>query len=70
MREQVALAQRVAVARAGRVPWRVIVEVEGMPERTLRYHLRRWQSDLRREREPTDVLLRACHERVARALLR
>jgi hypothetical protein len=38
--------QRIAVARVVRMPWKEIVEIEGMPERTLRYHLRRWQRDL------------------------
>jgi len=63
LREQVTLAQRIAVARAVAVPWREIVEAEGMAERTLRYHLRRWEADLKREREPTDVLLRASCDR-------
>ena len=43
--------------------WADIALLEGMSERTLRYHLARWKAELERETQPTSELLRACEER-------
>jgi hypothetical protein len=59
MREQVLLAQRIAIARAVKVPWAEIAAIENMRERTLRHLHRRWRDDLARETEPPEVLLAA-----------
>ncbi len=60
MREQVALAQRVAIARVSGVRWETLAQQEAVSARTLRYHLARWQRDLLREQEPTQDLLDTC----------
>lgn len=45
LRDQVQLAQRVAVARAVGVPWKEISAAEEMAERTLRHLLQRWRAE-------------------------
>lgn len=63
LRERVWLAQRIALARWLGIKWTDIALLEGMSERTLRYHLARWKAELERETEPTSELMRACEER-------
>ena len=58
MRERVWLAQRIALARFLGIKWADIARLEGMSERTLRYHVARWRKEL--EQEPVSDLLRAC----------
>ena len=60
LRERVWLAQRIALARWLGIKWAEVALLEGMSERTLRYHLARWKKGLEREREPVSDLLRAC----------
>ncbi len=60
MRERVWLAQRIALARFLGIKWADIARLEGMSERTLRYHLARWRKELEQEQEPVSDLLRAC----------
>ncbi len=69
LRERVWLAQRIALARFLGIPWTDIALLEGMSERTLRYHLARWKEGLERERVPVSALLAACEanwDRMAR----
>ena len=56
------LAQRIALARFLGIKWADIALLEGMSERTLRYHLARWRDGLKQERTPTSVLLVACEQ--------
>ena len=51
------LAQRIALARFFGIRWADIALLEGMSERTLRYHFARWKEGLKQERTPTSVLL-------------
>jgi hypothetical protein len=60
LRERVWLAQRIALARFLGIPWADVSRLEGMSERTLRYHLARWKKELEQEQEPVSDLLRAC----------
>ena len=60
LRERVWLAQRIALARWLGIRWAEIALLEGMSERTLRYHLARWRKELEEEQEPVSDLLRAC----------
>jgi hypothetical protein len=60
LRERVWLAQRIAPARFLGIRWAEIARLEGMSERTLRYHLARWRTELEQEQEPVSDLLRAC----------
>jgi hypothetical protein len=64
LRERVWLAQRIALARVLGIKWADVAFLEGMSERTLRYHLARWQKELEQERAPTSVLLAACEARI------
>ena len=69
LRERVWLAQRIALARFLGVPWREIARLEGMSDRTLRYHLSRWREELEREQQPTSALLAACQDRAETAAI-
>src|SRR5438105_4621445 len=60
LRERVWLAQRIALARFLGIPWAELARLEGMSERTLRYHLARWREELEQEQEPASTLLAAC----------
>jgi hypothetical protein len=60
LRERVWLAQRIALARFLGIKWADIARLEGMSERTLRYHVARWRKELEQEQEPVSDLLRAC----------
>jgi len=60
LRERVWLAQRIALARFLGIKWADIARLEGMSERTLRYHAARWRTELEQEQEPVSDLLRAC----------
>ena len=60
LRERVWLAQRIAIARWLGLKRAQIAALEGMSERTLRYHFARWKEGLERERVPTSALLVAC----------
>ena len=51
LRERVWLAQRIALARFLGIKWADIARLEGMSERTLRYHLARWRKELEQEQE-------------------
>jgi hypothetical protein len=62
LRERMWLAQRIALARFLGIKWADIALLEGMSERTLRYHLARWREGLEQERTPTSVLLVACEQ--------
>ncbi|MGB0092549.1 MAG: hypothetical protein WBP81_08445 [Solirubrobacteraceae bacterium] len=62
LRERVWLAQRIALARFHGIKWADVALLEGMSERTLRYHLARWKKELEQERAPTSALLAACQE--------
>jgi hypothetical protein len=64
LRERVWLAQRIALARFLGVKWADVARLEGMSERTLRYHLARWKAELEREQQPTSALLVACQARM------
>jgi hypothetical protein len=64
LRERVWLAQRIALARFLGIRWADVARMEGMSERTLRYHLARWKKELEQERAPTSVLLAACEARI------
>ena len=69
LRERVWLAQRIALARFLGMKWADVALLEGMSERTLRYHLARWKEGLERERVPVSALLAACEatwDRMAR----
>jgi len=64
LRERVWLAQRIALARFLGVKWADVAMLEGMSERTLRYHLARWKTELEQEQQPTSALLVACQARM------
>ena len=52
LRERMWLAQRIALARFHGIQWADIALLEGMSERTLRYHFARWKEGLDRSGRP------------------
>lgn len=69
LRERVWLAQRIALARYLGIPWAELERLEGMSQRTLRYHLARWREELEREQQPPSALLAACEDRAGTAAI-
>ena len=69
LRERVSLAQRIALARWLGIPWAEISRLEGMSQRTLSYHLKRWREELAQEQEPSSALLAACEARAETAAI-